>query len=460
MTTTVDTTTIDDAQHAIRANLWLQWTAMGPERTFPVIVSADGCHVIDQHGKRYLDGLAGMFAVQIGYSFRDELAEVSAAAMRQLPYVSGFGFANTAAIALASKIASVAPGDLNHVHFVSGGGEAVDTAWKIARQYYALRGESRFKVISRDATYHGSTFGGLSISGYAGIKAPFEPLVPGVEHIRHTKRFRRPESETEEQFTTYLLDDLENAVKRAGASSVAMIIIEPVQNWGGVIPPPAGYLQGVRDIADKYGILLCFDEVITGYGRLGEWFGSIRYGVTPDLMTNAKGLSSAHSVIGAVVASDKVVEPFNQGYNMFLHGMTFAGHPVQAAVALRNLEIIEREGILAHVRENEPRLKASLESLLDLPIVGDVRGAGYKWGIELVSDPAMLTRFTPEQEAQVAHGFIAPELFKRGVIGRVSTQDGVALQFCPPLVAGEAEFAEFTDTVRGVLMDAWDKLTT
>jgi adenosylmethionine-8-amino-7-oxononanoate aminotransferase len=452
-------TALDDTQRAIHDNLWLQWTAMGAGREIPVITAADGCYITDQHGRRYLDGLAGLFAVQVGYGFRDEIADVAAGAMRVLPYAHGFGFTNPAAVALASKIASLAPGDLNHVHFVSGGSEAVDTAWKMARQYFALRGERRFKVIARDLAYHGCTFGALSLSGYDGIAAPFEPLVPGVVHFRNTKRFRRPEGETDEEFTAFLLDDLERAVRRAGPSSVAMIIVEPVQNWGGVLPSPPGYLEGVRAICAQHGILMCLDEVITGYGRLGEWFGSIRYGVVPDLMTNAKGLSSAYAVIGAVVASDRVMEPFLADPSaMFLHGMTFAGHPVQAAVALKNLEILERENILAHVRQNESRLRESLESLLELPIVGDVRGAGFKWGVELVRNPETNEPFTPDEVARVLYGFIAPELFSRGVIGRASSHDGAVMQFCPPLVAGEQEFATITQTLGGVLEEAWDKL--
>ena len=425
------------------------------EAEVPTIVKGDGCYVIDQHGNRYLDGLAGLFAVQIGYGHGAAVAEAASAQLRELPYFSGFGWANPASAALAAKIASLTPGDLNRVHFVNGGGEAVDTAWKLARQYFAIKGERRFKVISRDLAYHGCTFGALSITGYHGMKDPFEPLVPGVVHCLSTDRFRRPEGESEAEFTRFLLDDMERAIYRAGPETVAMVIVEPVQNGGGAFTPPAGYLSGVRQLCDEYGILLCLDEVITGYGRLGEWFGAIRYGVLPDLITNAKGMSSAYASIGAVVAREHVFEPFLGQDKMFLHGMTFAGHPVQAAIALKNLEIIENEGIIDHVRSAEPAFRASLTQLLELDIVGDVRGAGFKMAVELVRDPETLDRFTPEENERVFYGYIAPELLKRGLICRSDTRAGNVLQFCPPLIADRPEFDQIASTVRDVLDGAW-----
>src|SRR5690349_4509731 len=308
----------------------------------PVIVRGDGCYLWDAHGKRYLDALAGLFSVNIGYGYGEEMGQAALAQMRELPFYTNWSYAHPRAIELASEVAQLAPGDLNRVFFVSGGSEAVESAWKLARQYHHARGERRWKAIARRTAYHGTTMGALSINGIAAIKNMFEPLVPETFHVRSTNRYHRPEEETEEEFTAFLLDDLEQAIIAAGPSTVAMVIMEPVQNAGGAFTPPEGYWQGVRAICDEYGILLCADEVITGFGRLGEWFGSTRYEIEPDLITSAKGLSSAYASIGALIASDRVAEPFYGHDQMFKHGITFGGHPVQAAIALKNIEIMKR----------------------------------------------------------------------------------------------------------------------
>ncbi len=276
----------------------------------PIIVRGDGCYLEDSNGKRYLDALAGLFAVQIGYSYGDEVGQAAHEQMKELPFYTNWSYAHPRAIELAHEVAQLAPGDLNRVFFVSGGSEAVESAWKLARQYHGARGERRWKAIGRRTAYHGTTMGALSINGIAAIKNAFEPLVPETFHVRNTNRYHRPEEETEEEFTAFLLDDLEQTIIAAGPSTVAMVIMEPVQNAGGAFTPPAGYWQGVREICDEYGILLCADEVITGFGRLGEWFGSTKYDIRPDLITSAKGLSSAYASIGAVIATDKVFEPF------------------------------------------------------------------------------------------------------------------------------------------------------
>src|SRR5204862_7113476 len=240
-------------------------------------------------------------------------------------------------------------GDLNRVFFCSGGSEAVESAWKLARQYHSARGERRWKAISRNVAYHGTTMGALSINGIPALRAPFEPLVPEVLHVRNTNRYHRPTEETEAEFTSFLLDELEQTIEAAGPDTVAMVMMEPVQNAGGAFTPPEGYWRGVREICDRYEILLCADEVITGFGRLGAWFGSERYDIRPDLITIAKGLSSAYAAIGGVVATDRVMEPFLEGQSMYSHGITFGGHPVQAAIALKNIEIMRREKIVEHV---------------------------------------------------------------------------------------------------------------
>ena len=294
------------------------------------------------------------------------------------------------------------PGDLNRAFFVSGGSEAVESAWKLARQYYLARGQKRlrtfagssperdhdavaanlrdtprrYKAITRSTAYHGTTLGALSLTGIPAIRMPFEPLLPEVRNVRNTNRYRRPDGETEEEFTADLLAELEWTIESMGPETVCLVHMEPVQNSGGAFTAPVGYWKGVRELCDRYDILLSADEVITGFGRIGAWFASERYDIRPDIITSAKGLSSSYAAIGAVIATDRVAEPFLEGPSMYTHGITFGGHPVQCAVALKNIEIMKRERIVEHVREKEGVFRAKLETLLDLDIVGDVRGAG------------------------------------------------------------------------------------
>jgi adenosylmethionine-8-amino-7-oxononanoate aminotransferase len=456
--TTVDTRlSASELQQAARAHLWLHFTRMGSYRDgdVPVIVRGDGCYLEDVNGKRYLDALAGLFSVNIGYGFGDEIGEAAAAQMRELPFYINWTYAHPRSIELAVEVAELAPGDLNRVFFVSGGSEAVEAAWKLARQYHALRGERRWKAIARRIAYHGTTLGALSINGIPQLRTPFEPLVPDVVHVRNTNRYRRPAGETEEEFTRFLLEDLESAIEQAGPETVAMVIMEPVQNAGGSFTPPAGYFQGVRELCDRYGILLCADEVITAFGRLGEWFGSARYDIRPDLVTSAKGLSSSYGVIGAVVARDAVMEPFLQGTNMYAHGMTFGGHPVQCAVALKNIEIMKREGIVEHVRANEERFRSTLAQLLELPIVGDLRGVGYFYALELVKDKETRETFEADECEWLLREFLSPRLFERGLICRADDRGDPVVQISPPLVAGPKQFDEIAGTLGEVLEEAW-----
>jgi adenosylmethionine-8-amino-7-oxononanoate aminotransferase len=379
--------------------------------------------------------------------------------MRELPFYTNWSYAHPRAIELAHEVAGLTPGDLNRVFFVSGGSEAVESAWKLARQYHLARGERRWKAVSRRTAYHGTTLGALSINGIPALRAPFEPLVPDVLHVRNTNRFHRPPDETEEQFTAFLLDDLESAVVQAGPETVAMVIMEPVQNAGGSLMPPAGYWRGVREICDRYGILLCADEVITGFGRLGEWFGSAKYDIRPDLITSAKGLSSAYAAIGAVIAAEHVIEPFLGERAMYAHGITFGGHPVQAAVALKNIEIMRRERVVENVQANEERFRTTLEQLLDLPIVGDLRGTGYFWALELVKDKETRGGFTPEESETLLRGFLSPRLFERGLICRADDRGDPVVQVSPPLVAGPAEFDELAGVLGDVLAEAWERVS-
>ena len=449
----------DTLQRAARDHLWLHFTRMASYRDgeVPVIVRGDGCYLEDANGKRYLDALAGLFAVQSGYGFGEEMGEAAAAQMRELPFYTNWSYAHPRAIELAAELARLTPGDLNRVFFVSGGSEAVESAWKLARQYHAARGERRWKAVARNIAYHGTTMGALSINGVAALRAPFEPLVPDVIHVRNTNRYHRPPEESEEEFTRFLLDDLEEAIEAAGPDTVAMVIMEPVQNAGGSFTPPAGYFQGVRRLCDRHGILLCADEVITGFGRTGAWFASERYDIQPDLVTCAKGLSSAYASIGALIARDAVMEPFLEGAKMYTHGITFGGHPVQAAVALKNLEIMRRDGIIERVQASEQRFRSTLAQLLDLPIVGDLRGAGYFYALELVKDKETRETFSDDECEELLRGFLSPRLFERGLICRADDRGDPVVQISPPLVAGPQEFDEIAGILGDVLGEAWDR---
>jgi adenosylmethionine-8-amino-7-oxononanoate aminotransferase len=442
----------------------------------PIIVRGEGCYLEDAGGKRYLDALAGLFAVQIGYSFGAEVGEAAAAQMRELPFYTNWSYAHPRAIELAGEVASLAPGDLNRVFFVSGGSEAVESAWKLARQHYLARSEKRLravvvepevdhdaivalskarphrtKAIARHVAYHGTTMGALSLNGIPAIRAPFEPLVPEVRHVRNTNRYRRPHGETEAEFTAYLLDDLEQAILSMGPETVCLVHMEPVQSSGGCFTPPAGYFQGVRELCDRYDILLSADEVITGFGRVGAWFGSERYDIRPDIVTCAKGLSSSYAAIGAVIATDRVMEPFLESGSMWSHGITFGGHPVQCAVALKNLEIMRRLGLVEHVRSLEGTFRARLETLLDVPIVGDVRGTGFFWALELVKDAETKETFSDEECETLLRGVLSPALFDAGLICRTDDRGDPVIQISPPLVAGEEEIDEIVGILGDVL---------
>jgi adenosylmethionine-8-amino-7-oxononanoate aminotransferase len=449
----------------------------------PIIVRGDGCYLEDSKGKRYLDALAGLFAVNIGYGFGEEVGEAAAAQLRELPFYTNWSYAHPRAIELAAEVASVAPGDLNRVFFVSGGSEAVESAWKLARQYYSARGEQqrveatermiagerieqrfpserRWKAVARRIAYHGTTMGALSINGISSLRVPFEPLVPDVIHVRNTNRYHRPPEETEAEFTAMLLEDLDEAIMQAGPETVAMVIFEPVQNAGGSYTPPEGYWKGVREICDRYDILLCADEVITGFGRLGAWFGSERYDIRPDIITSAKGLSSAHAAIGAVITTNQVMEPFLEGHKMYSHGITFGGHPVMAAIALKNIEILKRERIIEHVAEKQGDFHKTLSQLLDLPIVGDLRGTGFFYALELVKDKETRETFSDEECETLLRDFLSPRLFERGLICRADDRGDPVVQISPPLVADQPEFDEITGILGDVLAEAGQRMSS
>ena len=443
-----------------RRHLWMHFTRLSSyaDADVPIMVRGEGPYVWDSKGKRYLDGLAGLFVVQAGHG-RTELAQAAAKQASELAYFPLWSYAHAPAVELAERLASLTPGDLNRIFFTTGGGEAVESAFKLARQYFKLVGKpSKTKVISRSLAYHGTTMGALSITGLPGIKEPFEPLVPGTFKVANTNRYRCPDCSHHDACTLHCADDIERMINYEGADTVAAVFLEPVQNSGGCFTPPDGYFQRVRQICDKYDVLLVSDEVICAFGRLGHYFGSQRYGYQPDMITVAKGMTSGYSPIGALIASDRLVEPFLKETNTFLHGYTFAGHPVSAAVALANLDIFERENLLGHVQQNEAAFRSRLDSLLDLPIVGEVRGAGYFYGIELVKDKATRETFSDDESERLLRGLLTPRLFEEGLICRADDRGDPVIQLSPPLVAGVEQFDEIVGILRMVLDEAYREL--
>jgi adenosylmethionine-8-amino-7-oxononanoate aminotransferase len=443
-------------------NLWMHFTRMSSyaDAPVPTIARGEGAYVWDTNGKRYLDGLSGLFVVQVGHG-REELAEAAAKQARELAYFPIWSYAHPKAVELAERLATLTPGDLNQVFFTTGGSEAVESAWKLARAYFKLVGKpTKHKVISRAIAYHGTTMGALSITGLPGLKADFEPLVPSTLRVPNTNLYRAPagtagpDGTDAEAFGRWTADRIEEAILFEGADTVAAVFLEPVQNAGGCIPPPPGYFQRVREICDRHDVLLVSDEVICAFGRLGEYFGATRFGYQPDIITCAKGLTSGYVPLGAMLVSDRLAEPFRHGTNSFAHGITFGGHPVATAVALANLDLFVREDLNAHVRKNSPVFRSYLERLLDLPIVGEIRGDGYFFGIELVRDKATKETFSDAESEALLRGFLSKALFDNGLYCRADDRGDPVIQLAPPLICEEPQFAEIEHILREVLTEA------
>ena len=441
---------------AAKRHLWMHFTRLGAfdDHDIPIITRGEGCYVYDENGNRYLDGLSGLFTVQAGHG-RKELAQAAAEQAERLAYFPVWSFAHEPAITLAERLANYAPGDLNRVFFTPTGGDAVESAIKFARQYFKLIGQpTRHKVISRYLAYHGTSMGALSLTGVPSIKVPFEPLLPGAIKVQTPYRYRCIDCMHTDHCTLRCADDLALRIEMEGPESVAAVFMEPVQNTGGAFTPPEGYWARVREICDEYGVLLVSDEVIAAFGRFGEMFGSIRYDYQPDLITFAKGVTSGYSPLGGMLVSDRLAEPFLHESNTFLQGQTFGAHPVSCAVANANLDIFEREDLCGHVRRNEGRFKQLIEGLLDIPLVGDVRGDGYFLAIELVPDKATRGVFTAEQAEWLLRGYLSPRLYAAGLICRADDRGEPVITLSPPLIAGEEEFVFIESVLRRVLTEA------
>jgi adenosylmethionine-8-amino-7-oxononanoate aminotransferase len=445
-------------QKSAHDHLWMHF-ARHTDADIPVIVRGEGAYIYDDKGKRYLDALAGLFVSQLGHG-RTDLAQAAAKQAQELAFMPLWSYAHPQAIKLAERVASYAPGDLNRVFFTSGGGEAVETAWKLAKNYFKLVGKPmKHKVISRAIAYHGTTQGALSITGLPGLKEQFEPLVPSTFRVPNTNFYRAPERADDlEAFGLWAANQIAVAIENEGPDTVAAVFLEPVQNAGGCFPPPPGYFQRVREICDEYDVLLVSDEVICAFGRLGYMFGAERFGYQPDMITCAKGLTSGYSPLGAMIATDRLMEPFLRDGNAFLHGYTFGGHPVSTAVANANLDAFENENILEGVRANEGAFRATLERLLDLPIVGDVRGEGFFYGIELVKDKATKETFSAEECERILYGFVSKQLYAEGLYCRADDRGDPVVQLSPPLNCTQEHFDEIEQILRVVLDKAGSML--
>ena len=446
----------EELQELARRHLWLHFARMGAfqKAEVPIIARGEGAYVYDDHGNRYLDGLSALFCVNSGHG-RAELGDAAAAQVRELDFYITWSYAHPRAIELATRIASLTPGDLNRVFFTSGGSEAVESAIKLVRNYHRLTGNGqKHKLIARKVAYHGTSLGALAATGITALRAPFEPQAPGGAHVPNTNSYRWPA----DRDPLWAADQIEERILFEGPETVAAVILEPVQNAGGCIPPQEGYFQRVREICDRHDVLLISDDVICSWGRLGHWFGSERHGYTPDIITTAKALTSAYAPMGAMIASDKLVEPFLEGKTMFAHGFTFGGHPVAAAVAMANLDVMEREDLNGHVLRKEGEFRAMLESLRDIPIVGDVRGAGYFQAIELVKDRETKPQFTPEESEDLLRGYLSGELYRRGLICRADDRGDPVIQLAPPLICDTEQFEEMESVLRPVLEGAWERV--
>jgi adenosylmethionine-8-amino-7-oxononanoate aminotransferase len=436
-----------DLQELSARHLWRSFSPVakiGETTDTPIIVKGDGCYVWDSKGNRYLDGLSSLYCVNVGHGRRD-IGLAGAEQAAELAYFPAWGHAHPQVIELAARIASLTPGDLNRVFMTSGGSESVESAIKLARQYHRMNGQpGRTKIIARELAYHGTTLGALAATGIQGLRDPFTPVTPGGCHVPNTDTYRNPEADGPS-----LAEHVKERIEAEGPDTVAAVIMEPVQTATGCLVPPDGYFERVLEICSEYGILFISDEVICSWGRLGEWFGATRYGYQPDIVTTAKGLTSAYAPMGAMIVSDAVAEKFTDE-NAFLHGFTFAGHPVAAAVALANIDVIETEGMLEHVRTNEPTFREALESLSDIDLVAEVRGAGYFLALKLVKDRETKEAFDPVVSAALVQS-LKTELFEHGLICRVDDRSDPAIQFAPPLIAGEDQFNEIVSIVRPIL---------
>jgi adenosylmethionine-8-amino-7-oxononanoate aminotransferase len=434
-------------KHFTRATAW-----RNPELL--IIERSEGCYLWDSHGNRYLDGLAGLFCVNIGHG-RADIADAAARQMKQLSFATNWSAAHPPSVEAAALLAELAPGDLGVVFFVNSGSEANESAIKFAREYHQGMGHpEKIKVLSRHMAYHGTTLGALSATGIPQFRAPFQPLLSWFRHVPNTYGWEKegdvPVSELG------CVTAIEEAILEEGPETVALLIAEPVQNVGGVMVPPDGYWQELRRICDKYDVLLCADEVICAFGRLGHWFGSERNGVVPDLITFAKGVTSAYAPLGGMIVREPLIDALlDSPIGTFTHGVTWGGHPMSTAVAVANLTAMRDEKVPEHVLALAPRFRAGLDEILTRHrIVKEVRGTGFFYGLELMVDREAGREFSDEEKAAVCREVLPGLLQQAGLMTRADDRGPAMLMLSPPLVADEAVIDELLGMVDTVLSGA------
>ncbi|MGN7933564.1 aspartate aminotransferase family protein [Pseudomonas sp. 22447] len=437
----------------------LQWQALSSEHHLApfsdfkqlkqkgprIITRAKGVYLWDSEGNKILDGMAGLWCVAVGYG-RDELAEAASQQMRELSYYNlFFQTAHPPALELSKAIADVAPPGMSHVFFTGSGSEGNDTMLRMVRHYWAIKGQPNKKVIiSRKNGYHGSTVAGASLGGMTYMHEQGDLPIPGITHIAQPYWFGEGGDMSPEEFGVWAANQLEEKILEIGVDNVGAFIAEPIQGAGGVIVPPDTYWPRMKEILAKYDILFVADEVICGFGRTGEWFGTDHYGLKPHMMTIAKGLTSGYIPMGGLIVRDDVVAVLNEGGD-FNHGFTYSGHPVAAAVALENIRILREEKIVERVHhETAPYLQKRLRELNDHPLVGEVRGVGLLGAIELVRDKATRQRYEGKGAGMICRQFC----FDNGLIMRAV---GDTMIIAPPLVISKAEIDELVTKARHCL---------
>lgn len=410
-----------------------------------MITRGEGVYLYDSEGNKIIDGMAGLWCTQVGYG-NEELVEAATKAMRELAYYNLFFMTSTPpATELAAKIAEKTPGDINQVLFACSGSEAVDSAYKLIKYYWNLKGQPKRKhFIARVGAYHGSTTVAASLSGLFGMHPQFDLPLPGIHHVGPTPHWYKFGGDmTPEAFADHCVAAVEAKIMELGPENVAAFVGEPVMGAGGMMPPPPGYWPKMEALCRKHGIILWADEVICGWGRTGNWFGSDTYGITPDVMTMAKGLSSGYQPISAVALGGDIADTIASSTDEMVHGFTYSGHPVAAAVALKNIEILERDGLVGEAAA--PRrdyFQAKLQTLADHPLVGQARGIGFLGGLELMKDKDSKTAF----DGDLNVGYKCREhCFNNGLIMRAV---GDSMIICPPLVISEPEIDELIDKAR------------
>ncbi len=434
---------LDRAHHL---HPFTDFKALGEEGS-RIVTRAEGVYIHDSEGNRMLDGMAGLWCVNLGYG-REELVEAATAQLRELPYYNNFfKSAHPPAVELAEALCRLAPAHMNRVFFTGSGSEANDTALRMVRRYWQLEGKpDKQWIISRENAYHGSTVAGLSLGGMAPMQAQGGPLVPKIAHVRQPYWFGEGREMSPDAFGRECAAALEAKIQELGEENVAAFIAEPVQGAGGAIIPPPSYWTAVKEVLARHDILLIMDEVICGFGRLGEWFGSQHYGLEPDLMPIAKGLSSGYLPIGGVLVGDRVADALVERGGEFFHGFTYSGHPVCAAVALKNLELMRAEGIVERVRDDiGPYLSRCWASLGDHPLVGESRSLGLIGALELVADKARGERFPKS----LGVGNLCRDICFD--IGLVMRSVGDTMIISPPLVITRTEVDELVRLARQAL---------